>query len=57
MRYRASLLTSARLRPWASNAPLSALENEPVRARAPAGNRLGGKPLGFEFSVLRTHGV
>jgi hypothetical protein len=54
IRDRASLLTSARLRLWRSCLPLSATENEPVRARAPVGSRLGGQPLGFKFSVLRS---
>jgi hypothetical protein len=40
-RSRASLLTSARLRPWASIAPLSAAEDEAVRARPPVGSRAG----------------
>src|SRR5262249_17373239 len=40
-RSRASLLTSARLRPWASIAPLSAAEDEAARARPPVGSREG----------------
>ena len=28
--------------------------NEPARVPAPLGKRLGGRPLGFEFSVLRS---
>ena len=34
--------------------PRTAMENEPARAPAPLGRRLGGRPLGFEFSVLRS---
>jgi hypothetical protein len=30
------------------------MENEPLRVPAPLGKRLGGRPLGFEFSVLRS---
>lgn len=41
IRDRASLLTSARLRPWASIAPLSATEGEVTRRWPPAGNRVG----------------
>jgi hypothetical protein len=32
----------------------TAMENEPARVPAPLGKRLGGRPLGFEFSVLRS---
>lgn len=36
-----SLLTSARYEPWDSSSPLSAMEDEPVRAPAPLGKRMG----------------
>ena len=40
IRDRASLLTSARLRPWRSNRPLSAVEDEAARVRSPSGMRV-----------------
>ena len=40
IRDRASLLTSARLRPWRSSRPLSAVEDEAARVRSPSGKRV-----------------
>jgi hypothetical protein len=53
-RGRASLLTSARVTPWASIAPLSALEDEPGGYPAPAGNRAVPRGMGVGISVLRS---
>ncbi len=39
-RGRASLLTSARLRPWRSSRPLSAVEDEAARVRSSSGKRV-----------------
>jgi hypothetical protein len=54
-RGRASLLTRARYKPWDSNSPLSALEDEPAGASASLGKRMGEHgSLGLGLSVLRS---
>ena len=51
IRDRASLLTSARLRPWRSSRPLSAVEDETVMEAVP--DSKSGERVTVEVRVLR----